>query len=86
MTQKNNVLNKSYITAEVTNGCSFDVEVFLIRLYQPINDQCFSSYRNQLIDLLSKSIDWFQYDGEHWSLMGSEKWFHFNTKRGSGVI
>ena len=27
------------------------------------------SYRNQSIDLHSKSIDWFLYDGEHLSLM-----------------
>ena len=35
-----------------------------------IKDQCFPSYRNQLIDLQCKSIDLFLYDGEHWSLMG----------------
>ena len=35
-----------------------------------INDQCSQSYRNQSIDLHCKSIDWFLYDGEHWSLMG----------------
>ena len=30
-----------------------------------INDQCSPSYRNQSIDLLCKSIDWFLYDWEH---------------------
>ena len=34
-----------------------------------ISDQCFPSCRNQSIDLENKSIDWFLYDGEHWSLM-----------------
>ena len=37
---------------------------------QIINDQCSTSKRNQSIDLYCKSIDWFLYDGEHWSLMG----------------
>ena len=37
---------------------------------KPISDQCSPSYGNQLIDLQCKSIDWFLYDGEHWSLMG----------------
>ena len=37
---------------------------------QPMNDQCSPSYRTQSIDLQFKSIDWFLYDGEHWSLMG----------------
>ena len=31
---------------------------------EPINDQCSPSHRNQSIDLQSKSIDWFPYDGE----------------------
>ena len=35
-----------------------------------VNNQCFPSYRNQSIDLQSKLIDWFLYDGEHWSLIG----------------
>ena len=35
-----------------------------------ISDQCFPSYRNQSIDLHFMSIDWFLYDGEHWSVMG----------------
>ena len=39
-------------------------------LIEPVNDQCFPPYRNQSIDLQCKSIDWFLYDGEHWSLMG----------------
>ena len=39
-------------------------------LYYPINNQCSLSFKNQSIDLLCKSIDWFLYDGEHWSLMG----------------
>ena len=30
----------------------------------------FPIYRNQSIDLYCKSIDWFLYDEEHWSLMG----------------
>ena len=30
-----------------------------------INDQCSQSYRNQLINSQSKSIDWFLHDGEH---------------------
>ena len=34
-----------------------------------INDQCSPSYRNHSIDLQYKSIDWFLYDEEHWSLM-----------------
>ena len=38
--------------------------------HYPINDQFFLSYRNQSIDLLCKLIDWFLYDGEHWSLIG----------------
>ena len=37
---------------------------------QPMKDQCFSSYRNQSINFQIKSIDWFQYDEKHWSLMG----------------
>ena len=28
------------------------------------------SYRNELIDLFCKTIDWFLHDGQHWSLMG----------------
>ena len=36
----------------------------------PINDQSSRKYRNQPITLLSKSIDWFLYDGKHWSLIG----------------
>ena len=28
-----------------------------------------SSYRNQSIDLHCRSIDWFLYDGQDWSLM-----------------
>ena len=47
---------------------------FLHRLaafnHKPISDQCSPSYRNQLIDLQNKSIDYFLYDGEHWLLMG----------------
>ena len=39
-------------------------------LYYPINNQCSLSFKNQSIDLQCKSIDWFLYDGEHWSLMG----------------
>ena len=35
-----------------------------------ISDHCFPSYRNESIDLHFISIDWFLYDGEHWSLMG----------------
>ena len=27
-------------------------------------------YKNQTTDLLCKSIDWFLYDREHWSLIG----------------
>ena len=34
------------------------------------DDQRFPTYRNQSTDLHSKSIDWFLYDGEHWSLTG----------------
>ena len=34
------------------------------------NDQCSPSYRNQSVDLYCKSIDWFLYDEEDWSLMG----------------
>ena len=33
----------------------------------------FPSYRNQSIDLQSKSIDWFLYDREHRSLMGLKR-------------
>ena len=35
-----------------------------------ISDHCFPSYRNESIDLHFISIDWFLYDGEHWSVMG----------------
>ena len=45
-------------------------EIFFLGLSKPINDQCFPSHRNQPVDLQSKSIDWFLYDREHWSLMG----------------
>ena len=38
-------------------------------VFELINDQCSASYRNQSIDLQSKSIDWFLYDREHWLLM-----------------
>ena len=31
------------------------------------------SYRNRSIDLQCKSIDWFRYDGKHWSLTGLKK-------------
>ena len=47
-------------------------EYFTYVLNEPINDQCFPSYRNQSIDLQCKSIDSFLYDGEHWSLMVNE--------------
>ena len=39
------------------------------KISQPINDQCSSPYRDQSIDLHFKSIDWFLYNGKHWSLM-----------------
>ena len=38
-----------------------------------IYEQCSPSYRNQSVHFYCKSIDWFLYDGEHWSLMG-ERW------------
>ena len=37
--------------------------------HQSINNNCFPSYRNQSIDLQSKSIDRFLYDGKYWLLM-----------------
>ena len=39
-------------------------------LNSPINDQRSSLYRNRSIDLQCKSIDWFLYDEEQWSLLG----------------
>ena len=33
--------------------------------------------RNQSINLHCKLIDWFLYDGEHWSLMGQMLYHHF---------
>ena len=46
------------------------VESIICDNYQPINDHCFLSYRNQSIDLQSKSTDWFLHDEEHGLLMG----------------
>ena len=46
-------------------GLSLDI----FQLPQPINQQCFPSYRNQSIDLQCKLIDWFLYDGKYWSLL-----------------
>ena len=36
-----------------------------LKYFYPINDQFSTSYRNQSIDLLCKSVDWFLCDGEH---------------------
>ena len=41
--------------------------------HRAFNDQCSPSHRNQSIDLQCKSIDWFLYDGEHWSLLGKQR-------------
>ena len=43
---------------------------FRVTFPTPIDDQRSPSYRNQPIDLLYKLIDWFLFDGEHWTLMG----------------
>ena len=48
----------------------FNVKDESFKFILPINDQRSPSYRNQSIDLESKSIDWFLYDGKHWPLMG----------------
>ena len=50
-----------------------DSELFCIRGLNPLTTKCSQSYRNQSTDLHCKSIHWFLYDGEHWSLMGYEK-------------
>ena len=31
-------------------------------------NQCSPTYRNQSIDFQSRPVDWFLYDGEHWSI------------------
>ena len=52
-----------------TVGYFYNVTLLTITLTH--NDQCSPSYRNQSIDLHCKSVDWFLYDEEHWSLMNS---------------
>ena len=37
-----------------------------------ISDQCYISYRYQLIDFQSRSNDWFLYKKHHWAEMGSK--------------
>ena len=55
------------------------------------NDQYSLSYRNQSVDLQCKSMDWFRYDVEHWSLLGQPcsqcglKLFRINIRVGLGV-
>ena len=39
----------------------------------PINNQCSPLNRNQSAELQCRSIGWFLYDREHWSLMGKFK-------------
>ena len=51
----------------VDSGTGFFLRT--LRRFEPINDQCSPSYRNQSINLHCESIDLSLYDGKHRLLM-----------------
>ena len=58
----------TYIIIKIIRNQSRNLVFLIIEIFycfKQINDQYFTSYRNQSIDLQCKSIDWLLYDEEH---------------------
>ena len=61
---KQDIVKESYFNQRISNVFKWYRIENGSRMGKTINEQCFPSHRNHLIDLHCKSMNWFLFDGE----------------------
>ena len=66
--ERTGALKRQFLCINHTDHLTHRLNVYCA--FNPLTTNVPRLHRNQSIDLQYKSLDWFLYDGEQWSLMG----------------